>query len=418
MKDEIGSAVDSLGNGPLTEPGLREHIWPLFRRVMEGCQARREIYLANHSLGRPLDQVARDVAEGLELWYSRLDESWAADAWPAAIDRFRALVAELIGLSRPDAVVPKTSAGQGLRAVLNALPGDGSLRPLRIVSTRSEFDSVDFILKTYSAKGRAEVEWVSPARSDQGIELYETSHIINAIDGETDLVVVSQVCFSTGQNLPDLPDLIAAAHERGSLVLVDVYHAAGVIPLRMEADEVDFMIGGSYKYTRGGPGACWLAIHPKHLDGPLKTLDTGWFAKRDPFSYERDSGAETASGGDGWLESTPPVITAYQAYSGLRLTLALGVQRLRDYSLAQQEALRESFLDAGIEHFVPERPEAFGAFSLVPSSGAAALSMRLKAAGVNTDSRGNLIRFGPDILNSRAELTRAAEVLAEVTRSK
>src|SRR5689334_21616807 len=99
-------------------------------RVLE----RDEIYLANHSLGRPLDQAALDIAEAVELWYTRMDDAW--DHWLAEMNRWRANIAKLIGICDSDRIVPKTSAGQGVRAVLNAFPQD---KPVPVIATRGEF---------------------------------------------------------------------------------------------------------------------------------------------------------------------------------------------------------------------------------------------------------------------------------------
>ncbi len=414
MSLDIETQVAKVGAGPLTEDGLKEHIWPLFSRVLEGDRKRNEIYLANHSLGRPLDQMEQDIREGLDLWYSRMDDSWKDDAWPAAISLFRSQVAQLIGLSDASAVIPKTSAGQGLRAVLNALPKDGSSRPIRVVATRGEFDSIDFILKTYTKKRKADVTWVEPSCDDQGVPIIDSESVFEAIRHGTDLVVVSLVMFSTGQIVSNVNEIIEAAHRVGAMCLIDAYHAVGVIPVEFESSGADFMIGGSYKYTRGGPGACWLAIHPRHLNTPLRTLDTGWFAKKDKFSYKRSDEPELAEGGDSWLESTPPVLVMYQAASGLELTLALGVERLREYNLRQQAILREAFVANGVFCFVPADADSFGGFSLVPAADPAEICKLLKAAGVNTDSRNNCVRFGPDILNSEEELVEAARIVEKV----
>ena len=100
-----------------TEEQLRCSVWPRFSRVL----AREEIYLANHSLGRPPDRMAEDVRAALDVWYRDMDGAW--QFWLQQQERFRALTATLVGASRADCIVPKTSAGQGLRAVLNALPG-------------------------------------------------------------------------------------------------------------------------------------------------------------------------------------------------------------------------------------------------------------------------------------------------------
>jgi len=405
---DITDAVRALGDGPLTEDALRRHIHPLFTRVLR----RDEIYLSNHSLGRPLDRTADDVRHALDLWYERLDGAWPH--WIEASGRYRAMLAALIGCSRPDAVVPRVSAGQGLRASINALP---THRP-RIVTTRGEFDSVDFILKTYQRKGRADVRWVAPDQRG----LFVPDAIIDAIDSDTDLVVVSVVYFVTGQVLDGLDRIIARAHEAGALILLDAYHAAGAIPMQFDRLGPDFAIGGNYKYTRGGPGAGWLAVHPRHLEqGPLPALfstDTGWFAKRDTFDFRRPDQPELSPGGDAWLEATPAVLTCFQALAGLELTLALGVERLRGYSLEQQAFLEDELAGAGVPVL---DVEPHGAFLLVPSPQHADMTRRLHEAGVNTDSRpaphdpsSGYVRLCPDILNTRDELRRAATIIGRV----
>ncbi len=131
----------------LSEDYLRKQVWPRFSRVKKG---RRKIYVANHSMGRPPDRMAQDVQHALDVWYHDLDGAWTD--WLAARERFRALTARLIGAPRPDCVIPKTSAGQGLRAVLNAL-GSERKGKLRVVASDGEFDSIDFILRVYREKG-------------------------------------------------------------------------------------------------------------------------------------------------------------------------------------------------------------------------------------------------------------------------
>lgn len=366
--------------GPLSEDWLRQHVWPRFSRVL----TRSEIYLANHSLGRPPDRMAEDVRGALDAWYRDMDRAWKL--WLETRDRFRALTAKLVHARRADCIIPKTSAGQGLRAVLNSFPSK-----MRVATTDAEFDSIDFILRVYREKRRIELK-ISPW---------------GELPLGADLLVVSTVAFRTGEVLKELPRLIHEAHAAGSLVLLDVYHHAGVLPLDLDALGADFAIGGSYKYLRGGPGACWLYVRPGLIDS-LRTLDTGWFAKKDVFAYARPEPPEFGPGGDAWLESTPPVLAPFQALAGLELALELGVERLRAYSLAQKTMLGDLLPDAigiGKEH---------GAFVTVRHADAAGIARQLAERGIKVDARGEYLRLCPDILNPRAELEQAARVLAEL----
>ena len=399
----IAQALAALGPASLTEDGIRRHIAPLFSRVLEAH--RGTAYFANHSLGRPLDATADDLAQAVGLWQSKLGEAW--EEWLAEIGAYRARLVQLLGAPRPDCVVPKTSAGQGLRAILNTYDNVP-----RIVATRGEFDSIDLILRQYAHRGRIELLFVEPR--DSG--LFDAADLLAAAR-QADLLVISQVAFHTGQVMPDLPSLIAAAHAGGARVMIDVYHSLGVFPVDVAALDADFAIGGSYKYLRGGPGAGFLYLHPRHLDGSLSTLDVGWFGKKEPFAYQRPDPPQFGEGGDAFLESTPPVMTCYQARAGQVFTQAIGVQRLRDYSLAQQRRLVASLAERGVS--ASGGRAEHGAFVVITLAGAdAAHASRrgveaMAARGIIADARGPRVRLCPDLLTTTDELDLAASAVAQ-----
>ncbi len=318
---------------------------------------------------------------------------------------WRNRLSTLMSAPRPDCVVPKTSAGQGLRAVLNAYDN-----VLRVVATRGEFDSLDVILREYAHRGRIALTFVEP-RADG---LFAVDDVRAAITTGTDLVVVSQTMFQTGQILPELRAIVADAHATGARVLLDIYHSLGVFPVAVGTLDVDFAVGGSYKYLRGGPGACYLYLHPRHLDAGLRTLDTGWFAKAAPFRYERPDPPRYAEGGDAWLESTPAVLPFYQSRAGQRFALAIGVARLRAQSLALQRRLTALLAERGID--AQGGSEDRGAFVVVRHPEARALAAALAARGIVTDARGEWLRLCPDVLTTDDELTRAADALGHLRR--
>jgi kynureninase len=395
----IDAAAAAIASGPLNEESVRAYVAPLFSRVLAAhhdC-----IYLANHSLGRPLDATEQDVREGLAAWFAHLGDAW--DDWNGEMVAWRARLAALMGAPRADCVVPKMSAGQGLRAVLNtydAVP--------RVVATRGEFDSLDLILREYGERRRIALSFVEPGADG----MFAADDVRTAIGRGADLVVVSQVLFQTGQVLPELPSIVGAAHAAGARVLLDIYHSLGVFSVDVAALNVDFAVGGSYKYLRGGPGACYLYVHPRHFDAGLRTLDTGWFAKASPFSYERPDPPRYAPGGDAWLESTPAVLPFYQSRAGQLFTQAVGVARLRAYSLRLQRELVSLLAGQGIA--ARGGTEDRGAFVVLRHPRAGALADALAARGIVTDARGEWLRLCPDLLTTNAELARAAHELAAV----
>lgn len=397
MNCAIQEAVDRLPSGPLREEAVHRHIAPLFSRTLAGSH----IYLANHSLGRPLDRMTEDVREGIALWETKLGDSW--DEWLVEREAFRSRIANLIGAPRADCVVPRTSAGQGLRAVLNALPG----RP-KVLSTRGEFDSIDLILKQYAALGRIEMQWVEADEEGR----FTVAGMLDQLRPGTDLVVISQVMFMDGRIVRDLRLLADACHAIGARLMMDAYHAIGVVPVDVVTMQADFMIGGSYKYLRGGPGACFLYLSPEALASGLRPLDTGWFARENTFGYERHDPPLLRAGGDAFLEATPPVLTYYQARSGQEFTLAIGVGWLREYGLDLLTRLKRYLRNAGVEAVGGDADH--GAFLAVRLDDAAFISKKLAERGVITDARGPWLRICPDCLTRDEELRAAAVALGEV----
>ena len=195
-------------------------------------------------------------------------------------------------------------------------------------------------------------------------------------------------------------------------MLLDVYHSLGVFPVDVAALDVDFAVGGSYKYLRGGPGACLpvpapapsrrLAAHARHR---LVRQARSVRLSRGP--TRRDY----ADGGDAFLESTPPVLPLYQARAGQIFTQALGVGRLRAHSLGLQERLAGPLRDRG---FSEGGGDDRGAFVVVVDDRAETWARQLLDAGVVTDARGRCLRLCPDILTTDAEIDVAIKALAAI----
>lgn len=385
---------------PFSEREIRGQIAPLFSRHNPNG-----VYLANHSLGRPLDSMADDMAEYLEHWYSDLDEAWTP--WLKEIEAFSAAVAGILRMPEGGSVTLKTSAGQGLRAVLGCfLP-----KKPRVICSAMEFDSVDFILRTYEERGLIELVQVPATRVEGAVPLFESEPFREEMSRGADLLVVSEVNFTTGQVFPDLRETLDVARSSGIRTVLDCYHSFGV--LDREWPGADFAIGGSYKYVHGGPGACWLAISPQiQAESGFRPLDTGWFAKKTLFGYDRN--AERAEGPRAWWESTPPVACVYQARAGLRFLQQFGVDRLRATNLQQQSQLRSEFLGRGLPIHNPAKPEGYGAFSLLPAADASGLSESLAARGIRTDARQGFLRLGPHPLNTSEEFEVVARAVKEI----
>ncbi len=392
----------------LTEEYLKEEVFSKFQNSLQRDQRQNLIYLANHSLGRQLDQTPADIAEGLAVWRDHMENSWSDSHWMGELRNFQSKIAQIVGASSPGSIIPKSSAGQGLRAVLNA---NWVGKTLKVVTTSVEFDSADTILKAYERAGLIEVTWIPPTRTSQGVSLLDEEDIAKAISKGCDVVCLSHVYFQTGQLLTRVKELTNLAHQLGAIVLLDVYHSAGCVPLTLTELDVDFAVGGCYKYLRGGPGTGFLYVNPlsRALENP--PLDVGWFALKMPFQFERSPVLELADGPNAWMESTFPALISYQARAGLELVTQVTVAAIREHSLSQQSLLRAALKDQGVPVFEPSDPTEFGAFTLVVHPRAKQLESLLKAHGVIADSRGPYLRICPDLLTTNEEIAMAAKKL-------
>ena len=251
------------------QPDRRRHTAARRAAFLRACSAPTATALtsANHSLGRPLDATADDLAQAIGLWQSKL-----GDAWDELVGRDRRLPRAPRATARRSArglCRAENERGQGLRAILNTYDGVP-----RVVATRGEFDSIDLILRQY-----ARAAALRSTSSKRAIRACSTPPIC-----------WRRWAGGSGRHLAGLvPYRPGAAGASGAgcrgarwqaRVLIDVYHSLGVFPVDVVALDADFAIGAAYSISRGGPGAGYLYLHPRHLDGSLSTLDVGWFAKR------------------------------------------------------------------------------------------------------------------------------------------
>ena len=405
MVGMIAEAMERVGAAALREEAIAREIRPLFARTLSAGG----IFLANHTLGRPLDQMQADVAEGARLWAEGLRDAWGP--WLSEEQAYRTALAALLGLERVDCVLPKVSAGHALRAVLNTLPHGAT-----VVTTGGEFASVTVVLAQYAALGRLRVV-VAARGGQQGW----TEACLAALrrEARVSLVVVSQVFFADGQVFGGMATLARACHEHGAAMLVDCYHALGVVPVAMAELGCDYLIGGCYKYLRGGPGAAFLALAPRVLARGVRPLDTGWFAQEagaNAHDAWGERGPVLRAGGDAWLEGTPPVLTYYQARSGLAFTRAMGVERLRAYSLRQLQYLRGLLAERGIASAGGDTEH--GAFLTIAAANATEVVRRLGEQRIVVDERDGCVRVCPDCLTTREELAAAAHAVGECWRGE
>jgi kynureninase len=167
-----------------------------------------------------------------------------------------------------------------------------------------------------------------------------TQAVVDAIDADTALVVLSHVTFKSGYCY-DAGAITEAAHRKGALVLWDLCHSVGAVPVELDAWGADFAVGCTYKYLNGGPGSpAFLYVRSGLQDQAVSPI-WGWFGERAPFSFELEY--VPAAGIQRFISGTPPVLSLQAMETGVDLLLEAGMQPLREKSVLLTSYLIELY---------------------------------------------------------------------------
>jgi kynureninase len=294
------------------------------------------LYLDGNSLGRLPKRAEALVANTLRAeWGGRLVRAWN-EGWVEAPRRVGDKLARLLG-GKPGEVLVSDSTSVNLFKIAVA-----ALRA-RDGRTTIVTDGLNFPTDLYVLDGVARLLGggrrvvVVPARD--GI-LVDPSDLAAAVGPDTALLSLSHVAYKSGF-LHDLPAVTPIAHDAGALVLWDLSHSAGVVPIDLEASDADLAVGCTYKYLNGGPGAPAFLYVRTELQKTLENPITGWFGREDPFTFAPDF--LPAAGASRFLVGTPPVLSLAAAEAGIDLALEAGVEAAREKSVAMGRFLERCF---------------------------------------------------------------------------
>jgi kynureninase len=355
----------------------------------------------------------RSLDGQLRAW---TDAAEAVDAkWERAFamaERVRRGFTRMLGDDRGDYALGASTHELVVR-LLSALPL--GRRP-RLVTTDGEFHTLRRQLDRLAEEG---IEVVKvPAKPVSGI----AERLARAADERTAAVLVSAVLFGSGAVVPGLDRVMAACERAGAELLVDVYHAANVVPypLRELGLERAYAVGGGYKYCQMGEGNCFLRV-PEGAD--LRPVVTGWYAEFDHLAAPPGGGVGYSRGAASWAGATYDPTSHYRAAAVLDFFAdqGLGVDLLRAVSQHQVGLLAERFDALDLPATLVARDRALplaetGGFLALTSPVAADLSRRLAERGVATDHRGDVLRLGPAPYLADDQLREAMAILGEVAR--
>ncbi len=283
------------------------------------------IYLDGNSLGRlPRRAVDRMRTAVEEEWGRDLIRCWNASWWDSPT-RVGEKIARLLGASPGQVIVSDTTSINLFKLVMVAL----EMRPQRdrIVSSVLNFPSDLYVLQG-CIRLLGDRHQLHLVPSEDGISVDQET-LFEAIDERTALVTLSHVVFKSGF-LYDAEAITKRAHQVGALVLWDLGHSAGAVPIELDPWGVDLAVGCTYKYLNGGPGAPAFLYVRRDLQDALSPI-WGWFGQDSPFDFDLEY--EPAEGITHFLVSSPPILSTVALESALDVLLKAGIDRIRRKSV-------------------------------------------------------------------------------------
>ncbi len=349
----------------------------------------RKTYLNNWSYGA----MATDVMDALKRYIDdRMNKGCDWNYWVERNEAVRSSVAQLLG-AQPDEVAVTTSASAGINSLASALNFDGPRN--KVVISDFEFPTNAQIWYAQELRG-ARVVRVAEIDGDIPVEKFA-----EAIDEETQIVVITQVCFRNGAKL-DVPAIAEIARRKGARILMDGYQGLGTTNFNVADAGVDFVVGGMVKYLLGTAGIGFLYVRESLIETLVPTV-TGWFAAQDIFAMDttRYNPSPTARR---FEAGTPPVVNTYAAEAGLAVLQEQGLtaieRRIGELTAAIKEAARE----AGYSLATPEDPARHGPMIAIRAVDDAALVASLEAEGIVTSCRDGNLRVSPHFYNNEQDI--------------
>ncbi len=386
------------------------------------------VYLDGNSLG-PLPRATparlRQVVD--EEWGEGLIRSWNTAGWIDLAPRVAGKIARLIGAGPDEVAVTDSTSVNLFKALSAALRIAGVDAPSRrvVLSECGNFPTDLYVADTLAQQHGAR------------LRLEDADDLPAAIDGETAVVLLTHVNYRTGR-MHDMAAITRAVHAAGALIVWDLAHSAGALPIELHGDGAerdgpsgaDFAVGCGYKYLNGGPGApAFVWAHPRHLrrmdaEGWRQPL-AGWFGHADPFAFE--TAYRPAAGIGRFHCGTPPVVSLAALECGVDTVLAAdavgGLAAVRRKSLALTD-LFIALVDArcaglGLSLVTPREPSQRGSQVSLAHADGHAVMQALIARGVVGDFRApDILRFGVTPLYTRfVDVWDAVDRLRQVLES-
>jgi kynureninase len=371
------------------------------------------IYLDGNSLGRlPKASVERIRQVVEDDWGNHLIRSWT-DRWIDLPSRIGDLIGTALLGTSTDEVIVGDSTTVALYKVISACL---DARPDRrtILIEAANFPTDRYIVESLAAQRNLDIRWLE----ETGVDGVSAADVAAALDPTVAVAVLSHVDYRSAAIL-DLAAITATVHEVGALMVWDLCHSVGCLPIDLESDGVDAAVGCTYKYLNGGPGAPAFTYVRRDRQGELKQPIWGWWSRQEMFDMAQ--GYQPHAGMKAWLTGTPGVVSLAAVEPGVAMIAEAGIPAIRSKSMALTDfavsVYDEELAPRGFGLASPRDASRRGSHITVSHPQAKALTLQLVERGVIPDFRHpDGIRLGLAPLTTRyVDVFDGLAVLAELS---
>jgi kynureninase len=381
----------------MTDPLLR---WRPEFPILDTCT-----YLVSHSLGAMPRRAGQWLARFADEWNQRGVRAWHEGWWETG--RLTGnLLAPILG-AQPNTITLHQNVTVAQAVIASCFSFVGRRR--NIVLQDLDFPTNHYLFEGFRRYG-AETVYVASGQSIRA----PVDRLVDAIDEHTVLVPLSLVLFRSGA-LQDVSPVVEKAHRVGAHVILDIYQAAGTVPVDLAALGVDFAVGGSVKWLCGGPGAGYLYVRPD-LIRTCRPSVAGWAAHAEPFEFETGP-IRPADTIDRFQSGTPNVAAWYAARAGYEIVAEIGVSAIRERSLRLTRRLIDAAHTHGWRLNTPVADADRGGSVVIDLPDAARVTEELLRREVIVDFRPAAgIRLAPHFYNTEEDVDRAVQAMEEIGR--
>lgn len=358
------------------------------------------VYLSGHSLGLQPKSVAAYIQEGLRDWADLGVEAHfhAKHPWMPYHRLLSEQTAELVG-AKPHEVVVMNSLTVNLHLMMVSFYRPTPSRH-KILMERGAFPSDQYAVKSqilfHGFDPASSLIELGPLPGESYLRDEQIESFIEQSGDEIALILFGGVNYATGQYF-NLERIVRAGHARGCIVGVDLAHAAGNLPLKLNLWGPDFAVWCSYKYLNGGPGCvAGCFVHERHANAYDLPRFAGWWGHDEGSRFQMGPDFRAMAGAEGWQLSNPPIVSLAALRASMDIFHKAGMERLRAKSVTLTgylEFLLHEESSSAFTIITPLEPSRRGAqISIRVLHSGRALCDRLTAEGVFCDWR------EPDIL--------------------